>query len=454
MTKKQMLKKIPLYLIAVIFIIFNYTCFYQFLGVVSKDATTIVPFCIIVPFFIYLLIFKRTIDYRSLTVAMVLICNVLLSTVLAKDMAAEIYMISASIFIAFVVSNLLERQQFIDCYVNVILAFSIASIITTYIILPLDVENGLGIFPLVRVGETYYFNMYTTLVRQAFGIARNSGIGREPGVFQIYLLFAIYFVIEHQKESKANIYKAVFLIIVMLSTFSAICYITAPVCVLMLMRKYIKNPKTFVKTVFITAAAVLVFAVFVISNESIMNEFSRTANKWDGDAQGNSFDVRYFGVFSNVELYLEKPLFGHGLITSWLEVIARSGYDSVTGTTLIGFAAFGTVFGFLIHYVLYKMCRVKTYLVTFVWFFTILFSTLSQNLIVSHVFWILLFSGFMKESTKPELQKPVETEPTEQEQPDGESENENESEEIPLEMQQALRIDIFDNLEDVSKTVE
>ena len=402
MIKPQKLKFLYMYATALIYIVFNYASFWQFLGVVSKAYTTIIPFIATLPMFAYILLFKRTMDYRSLTVTIVLICNILLSTLFSDDMSAEIYMIIVAIFIAFVVSNILEKQQFIDCYVNIILVFAAASMIATYVFLPLDVENKFAIFPLVKVGETNYFNMFITMTRQMFGIARNSGFCREPGVYQIFLLFAIFFAIEQQKKSKGNIIKTVFLIITMLSTFSAVCYITAPICIIMLMKKYIEDPRTLAVTVLVTFLVVLLFVFVVSLNDDIINEFLRTVLKWQGSEDNDSLNVRVSGVISNITLFFEKPLFGYGLVSSWHEIINRFGYVDVTGTSFIGFSAFGAVFGVLIHYVMWQMCKTKNVFSTVVWFFTILFSTLSQNVIISNVFWILLFSAYMKETVKTE----------------------------------------------------
>lgn len=440
--KKQMFKKILLYFIAVIFIIFNYTSFYYSIDGVSKVSLMVVPLLLTLPIFIYILILNRTIDYRSMAIAVLLISNILLSTIIANDMSAEIYMLISAIFVAFVVANILEKQQFIDCYVNLMLFFAVCSLIATYVIMPLDIENGFGIFPIIVKNNQSYFNMFVTICIRMYGIARNCGFCREPGVYQIFLLFAVYFVIEHQEKSKANIVKAVFLIITLLSTFSAVCYIIAPICVFMLMKKYIKNMRTFVKTIIITILCVVLFVLIIGSNTDIVREFERTILKWNVDNQSDSLEVRTSGVLSNLDLFFEKPVFGYGLTTSWHEVIARSGFEDVTGTTFIGFAAFGIVFGLAIHYMMLKTCKTKNMVFTIIWFFMILLSTLSQNMIISNLFWILIFFSFMREA-EPALpeKEPVEQLTEEQESEDDDTEQQDFDQEF--EIPHNLKLDDF-----------
>lgn len=440
MTKKQMLKKIPLYLIAVIFIIFNYTSFYYAIDLMSKEVLLIVPLVITFPIFLYILVFNKTIDYRSMALAIVLISNAMLSSIIRNDISAEVYMLITAIFIAFVVSNILEKQQFVDCYVNLMLFFAVCSLITTYIIMPLDVEDGFGIIPIVIRGEQSYFNMLTTICIRMYGIARNCGFCREPGVYQIFILFALFFVIEHQEKSKYNIIKAIFFIIVLLSTFSAVCYIIAPICIVLLMKKYIKNMRTFVKTVLITVICLVIFVIIIGSNQDIIKVFTRTIMKWDSGNESDSMFVRTAGVIYNLTLFFEKPLFGHGLMNSWHEVMLRSSFKDVTGTSFIGFAAFGVVFGSVLHYIMFKACKSKSMLSTFVWFFSILLSTLSQNIIISNLFWIFMFFSFMKDD-KPEKSEANDIEPLAEQQAD---ENEEQDEEEP--QKEDILEEIPDNL--------
>ena len=127
--------------------------------------------------------------------------------------------------------------------------------------------------------------------------------------------------------------------------------------------------------------------------------FTRTLNKWDSAANTGSLETRVNGITSNIVLFTDKPLFGYSLVASWLENIRRFGFLDITGTVLIGFSAFGIVFGTLLTYLFYRTCKCKDKLNTIVWFLVLMFSTLSQNLIIDNLFWILMFSGFLKEQT-------------------------------------------------------
>lgn len=384
-----------MYLIALIFTFYNYTSYYHFLNKISKQSVLVIPLCIGVVLFFRLLFKNIKIDYKSLVIFLILFVNILLSSLLSNGFHLEIYMLMGALFVALVVANTVTRQQFINCYVNLILVLAIYSLVATYIFMPMHIE-GAEVFPVLDNNNRDYLDMYFSMALITSGVPRNCSFCREPGVYQVFLLIGLFFAIEHQPKNRRNILTVIVLLVTMLTTFSAISYITMIICIIMFFKKYSSDSSTFLKMIIIFFVAVLLLAVVIESNEKLGDEIIRTMSKWDSESEGESLAVRLNGITANLILFFEKPLFGNGLVTSWLDIIERYGYQNVTGTTFIGFAAFGVVFGAIMHYLLLQMCRTKSGFTTFIWFSAILLATLSQNLMIANLLWILLFYPFMR----------------------------------------------------------
>ena len=400
MIKKILKKEILMYVVTVIILLYNYTSYFLFSGKISKESVLYVPLllglCIL---FVSVFFYKIKFNFASVTVLLILYGNILLTSSFF-GMDSETYMLLGAILFAFIISNVFTQKTLIDCYVNTILFLAIYSLIITYIIMPLYLRGGPR-FPIYEVSGKTYLDAFISSTLLTLGMPRNSGFCREPGVYQVFLLFALFFCIEYQPKDKKNIVRTILLMVVLFSTFSAVAYICIFVSIIMLIKKYSNSTKNFIKTFSLALIAILIGTILILSNDDIRTELLRTAQKWSSDnSDSNSLAVRASGVWANIELFFERPLLGNGLVPSWLEIIYRFGYVDVTGTTLSGFAAYGVIFGVVIHWLLWRACRCKKHIDTAIWFFAILLSTLSQNLIIANLFWCFLFLGFAKKSPR------------------------------------------------------
>lgn len=396
-------RSIIIYIFALFFIYFNYTSFPQFLHKITKNQVMTVPLIVTLGLALYLFV-QKSINAKSAFIALFLLLNILITAMVNSSLHPENYMLITAIFIGFVVSNLITKKEFIDCYINLLLFFAIYSIITTYILMPWHLNSVLRIFPVYSDNIRSFIDTYFSMALFTHGIGRNCGFCREPGVYQIFLTIGIFLTIEYKETNYKNLIKTLIFMFTLLTTFSAVGYIALIISMVMLFKKFTKTSTKFLVIIAVFAALITTFVIVVNTNPDIAQEFQRTSDKWNDSSKG-SFAVRLSGVTSNLNLFLEKPILGNGLVTSWLEIIKRYGFVDVTGTTFIGFAAYGVCFGIVIHYLLWHACRCRSMFNTVVWFLTILFVTLSQNLIIAHLLWIFLFLPFMKSSEELEQEK-------------------------------------------------
>jgi len=393
-----------IYIFALFFIYFNYTSYPQFVNKITKEQVMIVPFGATVGIALSLLFPFQKINKKSFILSFIMLANVLISAIVNNSFYSENNMLITAIFIAFIVSNVVTKEEFINCYINLIVFFAVYSLITTYVFMPWQLNGVLKVFPTYGNDIKSYIDTYFSMALFTHGIGRNCGFAREPGVYQIFLTIGIFLSIEYKEATYKNLFKTIILMITLLTTFSAVGYVSLVISIIMLFKKFSKASNRLLGIIIIFSVLITVFVILVNTNPYIAEELERTSDKW-GDSTQGSFAVRLSGVTSNATLFTEKPLFGYGLVSSWLEIIDRFGYVDVTGTTFIGFAAFGIVFGCIIHYLLWHACRCRSMFNTVVWFLTILFVTLSQNLIISHLLWIFLFLPFMKSSEEVEKEK-------------------------------------------------
>lgn len=382
----------------------NYTSYYCFLRIISKTEVTLIPLVILCIIFGWNIIKKKCIKKQVVVIGVVLCVNIILSSVFdGFSFQTEVWMLISAILCAMIVVTIVSRKEIVECYVTVIVALAIYSLLTTYIILPLYMSGKINIFPIVRDAmNRQYLNTYFSMALCTFSIPRNCGFCREPGIYQFFLTIAIFLGIEYQDKSKRNLVEMILLIITLLSTFSAVAYVIALVCVYTLMKKYSYSTKKMMKMTCLMFVIALIIYFIVNSNEKINNEFMRTFGKWSADSNSGSLQVRWSGIVSNLSLFLEKPILGYGLVTSWLEIISRFGYLDVTGTTFIGFAAFGIIFGVVMHFLFFRSC-ISLNGNTILWIAALMLSSLSQNLIISNIFWIFLFFSYSKKDVEEKV---------------------------------------------------
>lgn len=148
-----------------------------------------------------------------------------------------------------------------------------------------------------------YFGVYYSLSAVNLGgiwISRNNSIFWEPGLYQVYLNFALYvnlFIKENKKKKGLII-----LLLSILSTFSATGIILASILIgykIIINQKY--DSKNIPLKLFIS---VLLIVTITSMTGNILNEKSQSSLQ--------SFESRKSDIILGLAAFVEKPIIGHG----------------------------------------------------------------------------------------------------------------------------------------------
>ncbi|HHT67302.1 MAG TPA: hypothetical protein GX010_03655 [Erysipelotrichaceae bacterium] len=232
-----------------------------------------------------------------------------------------------------------------------------------------------------------------------YGFSRNHGIFREPGVFMIFLIASLLF--EFKKTGKPKHSRIVIFILGLLSTGSSAGLIS-----LVLVLVYLILFKLELKHKMILSMVVLVTGIFAYR---YFGESAVAAKLTYGSNSYGSFYTRFMSLTKNLKIAFENPLFGYGRYRLYGTQLAADRIYSATDNTntlLIGFAAYGLLFGFvtLIGLLKYSAINEKN-IFSAVLIFLILFLTFSnedmgQNVIYYYIVFIGLYSKWRINKTQ------------------------------------------------------
>ena len=257
------------------------------------------------------------------------------------------------LFFLFLITVLFSQCSFdrnidrIGYFIKLILLFSFIS----NIIYIMYVWGGGLTYQISPTTESTHFNYLNMVCFNALpGLEyRNGGIYWEPGMYQVYLTFALLFYLYNDKYSN-RFFIIGYLIISIISTFSITGYL---VIVIILALYTLKNNKGyFIKILMVCAFVVCLIFVFPYLTDSLTTK-----------ATTGSYDTRSNDLFFAFSLFLKSPIFGTGLGSNTYAQAYMSSFgearQSSNGMTnlLINFGLVG--FCFVVRYIAFfvKFCK-------------------------------------------------------------------------------------------------
>lgn len=239
---------------------------------------------------------------------------------------------------------------------------------------------------------------------------RNTGIFREPGVFQMYINIALCFHLFCAE--KRSVKRVVLYVIVMLTTIS-----TAGIaCLAICLAVYFANSssgRSERRFKLLVALSILLCAGFVVLlfPQVVGSAASRLFNKLDTESSSHGSAVaRMSSITSNIAMWKTSPLFGVGLNNSnrLFDYFARLQYDyyysvNVTGTHntntyLYQLSTYGVFFWGIFTWGLIGLSRLiaartKGFIIPALIFVLFLFIYINENLYYSLLPLVLMFFG-------------------------------------------------------------
>jgi hypothetical protein len=253
-------------------------------------------------------------------------------------------------------------------------------------------------FPMVynTKGIGFHFLGFSTVSsRLHYGMVRNYGIFREPGMFCVMLTVALINEILVLKQFRGKyilVYTAA-----MVTTFSTAGYIILAALYLyyLIVEKNAKHRGRYIVLI-LAALVVLGTQTDLLSMEgAIFDKFTRGSNSY------GSWLARLRSLTQSIVIAVQNPVFGVGRYALYDAILGSTGvYQAVdnTNTILIGFAAYGIPFGVILSWGCWAFVRkYSSNLFTALCLFVILLLALANEDMGQNIlFYYLVFDGLCR----------------------------------------------------------
>lgn len=303
-------------------------------------------------------------------------------------------------FVGYLVVLFVPYDEFKNIFSNIMTFLAIFSLITFAI--KLVSVNLFSFLPVIEKNGVIYYNALFAIISSSNFTLRNFGVFWEPGAFAIFLNIALYFELF---ENKFNPKKVLLFFVTILTTVSTL----GIVCIFILFFAFITGNKNFIsnkiKFVVSIAAILCVLGIVVFGDEYILQVFGKLGII-EGSTVNDSTNVRINAIIYPGSAFLQNPILGVGY-DSYLFIQERFCENMATCSFLNLLCLFGIAGGLLpiIGCVRFFLTNNQTFLTKcfILAFALLLFST--ENFILCITFYILVFYGFMKKSSKSFVKK-------------------------------------------------
>lgn len=369
----------------------------------SKEILVFVPFILSLSIFCYRIFVKnKSADIRSLIFLIIIMMTSLVSIIANNDYAIDNFIFLLVVLEGFFISNSFEFSDYLKGYVNALLIYSIYSLIATYVILPIVIRTGLTTFTIYRnIIGTPFLDMVFSYSLYYFGFLRNQGIFREPGVFQVFILFAIAFeLFFNNRKNKA--YILIILFVTLGSTFSIIGYYAViPLIFAFIISRWdiIKHKKLRKGNLYLL---ILLFylVIFILNSRDVNINITRAYDKIS-NVNSDSFQVRFGSIVNLIRMAFRNIIFGNSFVNGFNYIqhnFITYGSNDITGTFFSYIMALGIPVGTYICMVFFSFCRKvgSNIIIGLLIFISLFISINSQNLVFNSVIWACIFMNFKK----------------------------------------------------------
>ncbi len=335
---------------------------------------------------------------RKPTITVAMLIGILIIVSLIK-LDFQMYIISIIFYIltALLFIHIYTFEGFFSKYSNIITFLAAYSIIICYIIRPIIFEIGTNsnlIGVITNSAELSFFDLGLGFIVSKSYYLRNFGIFREPGIYQFFLLIALFYELLFRKY-RYRYFNAIVVALAILSTFSPPGILVMGIVIILHIIK-LKRLEQINKNhiIVITATIVvgtIIFFYLYFNNSNFYDVVTQSIKKLF--THNDSSSTRIQSLTRNIGLFFNSPIWGNDF-----EVV-QNGPIYNTNTTFSTLAMFGVFVGIMklkLFYELSKKIDGKLDIVIATFFsFIVLINT--QFLLGNSMFWILIFSSFMIE---------------------------------------------------------
>lgn len=292
---------------------------------------------------------------------------------------------------------LLSFENFKLVYSDIIFFISLFSIIIHF--LNIFTPGLLSVFPIYRneTGYPFRFCFLGVATEPDFGLYRNWGLFREPGVFIFYLCIGLIFELFNKN---INFKRVICYIVSIVTTLSTAGFIVTGLifCVFFLFSKKATQKQRLIFTFFLLLGIGLSVSIGIASN-LIDSAFGKLYYEND------STTSRIGSIMTNFNMWCESIksiLFGNGF--SFVEqnfshyVDATMGGWNNTNTAFKMLAVHGLFYTSIVYYMLIKFCRKEYKSISLFIFIIIILLQSNEDLIVSFHTYLFAYYALGKKT--------------------------------------------------------
>lgn len=255
----------------------------------------------------------------------------------------------AVFYICYKITLYIEKEQFINAFINVITLFAAISIVG-WLFTDIILNSGAGIHlsRYMDYKSFLFFNIITTAPN------RNSGAFWEPGMYQGFLNSALLLLATKTSIKKTDYIRAAIIVWAIITTYSTTGYLVLMCIVVLYFYKRLQNRLNYL------ADVILVFFLiyFILGGGSyIMQLLTPILPKdilWKIETQNISYTTRIYSVIYDIILSIRNP-FGVGRLqvdNALSQMVIQYGYNINARTSAISTAFLNFGFGFGLYYLL------------------------------------------------------------------------------------------------------
>ena len=370
----------------------------------AKYIIIISMFCFIL---IKVFLDRIYISIKSLWIALAMVLLLMMSSVINNDIRFGYIYRCVLIMTALLFTTVINFHDFAYYYDTIMKVLAIASLVG--FALSVSSHILLDLFPMIlNSANMEFYNLFITVVpKHTGGFARNFGVFREPGVFQMFLIIGLLF--QMFVLIKPNIKVQILYIVALVTTFSTTGYIALIfVSILYLIKKNRSKGEKHSKAIVIICLSLIFIYLLLFTDFIFKEEYGSVFGKLANTNNSTSFVARLASVVVNLRLFLNSPILGVGVtnVDTQFAPLAQSilGIYTIhnTNTVLWQLAAYGSIFTSLWIYGIYKLCWVMGGGKIEVLLLFIILNVLlvGENLAYSLITNILVFYGLSAKTPK------------------------------------------------------
>ncbi len=275
-----------------------------------------------------------------LMAAAALVC--LLPMAVKRDWQLMYFSVLLCVLLGIFLTFFADWKQLAKGYVCALAALGAYSVLAAYV-LRLGVDTGAYRVPTFLNGAGFnFYNFFLSVVPETFVKERNFGIFREPGVYQFFLLLALYLnndVVDWEKSRQQWTANAI-LAVTMVTTFATGGVIEMGLLAVLLFfdKKWYREKKLLLAAAGLVSACALVAVYCVIQKNGLYwSVYDMLIGKFQGGNETGS--DRILSITVNARSFFASPLVGKPLRQVLYSV------QNNTSSTMILFAGFGILAG-------------------------------------------------------------------------------------------------------------